>query len=196
MTAQRIWDEIESPLLAAKLGVVSTPRAFDVALLREPIVSELMASLSTEREVKAVASRLCQLLSETTDARYCHQHDLAIAVYLRVLDVCAPEHALAPALLALRLLNLWWGKAMAKRIASAPNRAIPFSRKDFVIPASGQVFVRSVITQVSPPVPRSEMTARSRVRGVFVARTDAGRELQELSASPFRIRVQSTGTTG
>lgn len=196
MIAQRIWDEIEGQLLAATLGVVSTPRAFDAAMLQHPIVSELMANLSSESDVEAVVKRLQQLLSEPTDARYCHQHDLAIAVYLRALDICAPEHALAPAHLALTQRNLWWGKAMAKRIAGAPNRAIPFSREDFVIPvSSGQVFISSVITQASPPLPRLEMTARSLVPGLFVARTDAGRESREFSTSPLQIRTQSSVAT-
>lgn len=200
MIAQRIWDEIESQFFAATLGVVSTPRAFDEAMLQHSIVSELMANLSSESDVEAVAKRLQRLLNEPSDVRYCHQHDLAIAVYLRALDICAPEHALAPANLALTQRNLWWGKAMAKRIAGAPNRGIPFSWKDFEFPVSSRqvrVFVRSVKTQASPPLPISEMPVRSPEPGLLVAHhtTDAGGEFQDFSIVPLRIRTQSSVAT-
>lgn len=195
MIAQRIWDEIESQLFAATLGVVSTPRAFDAAMLQHPTVSELMANLSSESDVEAVAKRLEQLLNEPSDVRYCHQHDLAIAVYLRALDICAPEHVLVPASFALMQRNLWWGKAMAKRIAGMPNRAIPFSWKDFEFPVSSkqaQVFVRSVKTQASPSLPTPEKPVRSPEPCSLVAYTDAGGEFQEFSIVPLRIRTQSS----
>jgi hypothetical protein len=193
MIVARIWREIESPLLAASLGVVSTPRTFDAAMLKQPIVIELLARLSSERRAaEEVARKLEQLLTQPTDARYCHQHDLAIAIYLRVLDICAPDHALPPALLALRQTNLWWARAMAMRIASVPNRGIPSLREDFAIPISGKVLIFSSSTEAQPFTLIPQLTARPRVHGVFACHTDAGHDVQGFSISPPRIDLRSS----
>ena len=192
MIIRRIWDEIESPHLAASLGVVSTPRAFDAAILQHPIVVQLMAHLSSRSDVEEVAHRLGQLLTEATDVRYCHQHDLAIAIYLRTLDICAPNQTMPAALLALKQPNLWWARAMAMRIVSAPNRGIPSSRGDFTVPIGGRVFIVSENAQATPFLPTAQFTVRPRVSGVFASHTDAGRETQEFSLSPQRIGFRSS----
>jgi hypothetical protein len=193
MMAWPFWSDIEGPLLAASLGVVSTPRAFDAAMLKQPIVIELLARLSSERRAaKEVARRLQLLLAEPTDPRYCHQHDLAIAIYLRALDICAPDDSLPPALLALKQTNLWWARAMAMRIATAPNRGIPSQREDAAVTINGQVVIFTATTQAQPFIPIPQLTFGPHLHGDFVFRTDAGFNVEEFSIASLWIELQSS----
>jgi hypothetical protein len=122
MPIQDIQNEIESPIFEAQLGIVSTPRSFDQALYKNPSFRRLLSALSSEEDAAALSNRLAQLIDHPSDPNYCHPFDLQIGVYLRALDLRAPERAYENASRATTKPNLWWGRAMSMRVLAEPNR--------------------------------------------------------------------------
>lgn len=116
MIPNQIWTEIEGPLFAATIGVVSTPRAYRDALKMQRVVTVLAALLSSHDNQTALIARLTHLLTQSTDIRYCHPHDLAIGTYLATLANFSIALATEPARLASSIPNLWWGKLIAAEI--------------------------------------------------------------------------------
>jgi hypothetical protein len=89
-------------------------RARSVA--EHPAAVRLFRCVSTEQDKEALARRALQLVGEETDPNYQHPYDIALAVYLRILDIVAPAAALDVASASLRVANLWWALPIAKRV--------------------------------------------------------------------------------
>lgn len=193
MIPSRIWTEIEDPLFGASLGVVSTPRAFDDGLMRQPVFRDLLGALTNREDAQLVADRVFRLISERSDQRYCHPRDLPIGVYLRALDIAAPDHALWPARLALDLPNLWWGNVMARRIATAPNRTVTSSRAVSPISVDGIVWTANTKT-TTVPLPTAEVKVRPEVLGKLTTSTNSGQISGTVQGGRFHVRSATTAT--
>ena len=187
-----MFTEIESPLFAATLGVVSTPRAFDSALLRQPVVLDLIRRLTAGEDPGPVLERIDRLLREPSDARFCHPRDLAVGIYLRVLEVCAPDTALAPAKLALALPNLWWGKVMATRVEypRPSTLSIPVSYT-----VQGQGIVRhSQTNKASRLQPTAWLKSLSDLVGKTRMRSNSSSSLSQLNPTQLRTNYTNAAT--
>lgn len=193
MIPGNLWQEIESRQFSVMLGVVSTPRAFDEALKQQPAVTALAKCLISPADIDSLEQRALALLQIPSNPRYCHPNDLAIAVYLRLLDIYAPDAASQPAKSALTLPNLWWARAMAMRIAASPNRTIPSTRVELVAVTENGFARQSRRTNASISLPPPELVARSRFIGkvITTANSTAGANMAQVNTSPMRVTRDS-----
>lgn len=196
MISDWIWSAVEDPAFTASLGVVSTPRAFDAALLRQPPVLQLFSSLAGLEDANAVTARIQRLLKDpSNDQRYCHPHDLSIAVYLRALDIiCEPPVAAEAADSVLRFPNLWWARAMALRVVADPAKRIPVVRQRYQL-----VDARAgVVCEVRASSPRYTVSTRMVWQPAVTAKlqtiTDSPSRFVDLSPAPAAIRTFAVGT--
>ena len=193
MINESVWHEIEGPLLRAVLGVVSTPRAFDAALFKVAPVSRLLGELDDRESCEKVQKRLLLLLGGDADPRYCHPHDLAIAIYLRALDICAPELAFPPARQILAHRNLWWARAMALRLLAEPQREIRTQSHRFSFPGCGPAVLRYEHVGGSPLPSAAEMRSPATVSARQATVTDSGSFQAALDIGPLHIRSRPPG---
>ena len=196
MIPNRIWSAVEDPIFSASLGVVSTPRAFDTALLRQPPVLELFSSLAGPEDASAVAARIQQLLKDpSNDERYCHPYDLPIAVYLRALDIiCEPPVAAEAADSILRFSNLWWARATALRMAANPTKRIPVLRQHYQLGVSPAGVVREVHASSPLYAVSTRMAWQPAVTAKLRITTDSPSPSVDLSPAPATIRAFVVGT--
>jgi hypothetical protein len=122
MRLEDIWPEIEGPQLAARVGVVSTPRSLERALAAEPNVRQLVGALAKPTNRRLLYDRFLVLLHTPTDERFAHPQDLALATYLRLLDIVNPDLGEMGAATALTRPNLWWTRAFAASILAQAAR--------------------------------------------------------------------------
>ena len=111
---------IEGPEFATEFGVVASRRQFDREILRDERVRALLTKLYADKSAQeCVASRLQFLSSLRVDIRFTHPYDIAIAIYLRTLDIVATEiaEALAPTVAALP--NVWWSRPLTISLLSS-----------------------------------------------------------------------------
>lgn len=190
MIPDRIWSAVEDPTFSASLGVVSTPRAFEAALLRRPPVLELFSLLACPEDASAVAARIQHLLTDpSNDERYCHPYDLPIAVYLRVLDICESYVAAEAADSILQFPNLWWARAMALRVAAYPAKRIPVLRQRYHL-AGPPAGVAWEVHASGPPYPvSSRITWQAAVTAKLRTPTESSNRSVDLSPEPAPIRV-------
>jgi hypothetical protein len=192
MIPQAVIAEVESPRFAALLGVVSTLNRFTWAMMQQPAVKTLCSLLTTQADVQHVVARVSDLIQEANDPRYGHPHDLPIAIYLSVLDTCAPDAARRPSELALATRNLWWGKLVAQRVVSAPNRTIPAVTTNFSIPIDGIFIRRSSKSFAFKPSPVVEVITYCNTHAtVQTQNAMADESLSELVRAGARIRHYS-----
>jgi hypothetical protein len=190
---------IESPRFAARLGVVSTPAAFEAAALKVGTISNLVTALSSGSSPEPVVARLDRLLRLETDQRYCHPKDLAIGIYFLVLGRSVPRAAIAPARLAFELPNLWWGRVMAMRFAASesstdsgfttlsdvsPHHAQPRAKlrtisSDITLLGETPVFIEAKIETRANPGRSSLALTMNKVHPLFDTRNSAKNELLE-----------------
>ena len=122
MTIAALFSQIESSIFHARLGVVSTPRAFDSALFSIAEVQALTTLVNEPGKEELLFNRIGVLLADPEDnANFVHPHDMPIAVYLRILDVLSSDFALIAAERLAQKKNLWWTRAMALRVLSEPK---------------------------------------------------------------------------
>jgi hypothetical protein len=189
--AQAIFAEIESTIFSAKLGVVSTPDALTAAMLEQPAVAQLTETATLLTDAKHIAARAIDLIQQQFDPQYCHPHDLAVAVYLRVLDICAPDEASRPAQVALTVANSWWARLMALRIAASPNRTIPVVTMKVVTPFAGLAVTRYATTLKGKPTPPKELTLCTKAGTVEVQNSFVNEQSSQVVRSQARIRNYS-----
>ena len=193
MIPDRIWTAIEDTTFTASLGVVSTPRAFDAAISRQPPVIELLSLMEDSDNSMQVLTRVRQLLETPEDARYCHPFDLPVAIYIRALDICNPQLAADAAEIALQLPNLWWSRAMALRVTSLPARRIPVQWEKHVLATFDPVILR----EERAPSPGYSfpmyITWKPAVQATFGIATDAANRQVDLSPSQALVRVRALG---
>lgn len=125
MISDALFRSIEDPAFTSSIGVVSTPRALDKAMLEQLPVRQLLACLSDPENRRELLARVTRLIAAAHDARYCHPYDLAIAIYLRTLDVCDPSLAIKAADDVLQHPNFWWARTFALPLMAEPNLRIP-----------------------------------------------------------------------
>lgn len=173
-------NDIESVRLAAELGVVSTPRAFDEALFSLPSVRELADGVSRGWYSQATEARALELLRVAHDGAYCHPHDLPVAVYLRVLDLYAPLRAHRVAAAAAEYENTWWTRAMTRRTLAHANRknAVASNELAQVVHSEG-ITVIMVASRAHNSPPRDIIATGGRRDCVFIgtSRDSADAEL-------------------
>jgi hypothetical protein len=116
MTFEETLRELETPRLAARLGVVSTPRSLERAIASESSVRRLLGMLSSPNNRRRLYGHLMQLLNQPSDDRFAHPMDLALAVYIRLLDIADPELGEMAAVETRQRPNLWWTRALAATI--------------------------------------------------------------------------------
>ncbi len=122
MTIETLFSQIESPIFHARLGVVSTPRAFDSALFSITEVKELATLVNQFGKDELLFNRIGALLADPEDdVNFVHPHDMPIAVYLRILDVISSDFALVTAEQLAHRKNFWWTRAMVLRVLSEPK---------------------------------------------------------------------------
>jgi hypothetical protein len=150
MIPSSIWDTIESSRFTAEIGVVSTPRSFVAAIEKHAIIIELLSKLNESSCRQDVFKRLIFLLDKPADRRYCHPNDLAMAIYLRVLEISDPQLAIDAADLTLATPSLWWARSIAQHIVSVPERRVPVERFQVRIGSDELQFVRTERATSSP----------------------------------------------
>ena len=116
MISRELLERAESIQFATELNVVSSERLFESALRHHPLVTDLFGHLTDVESREQLAVRLADLLYRDIDPRYEHPHDVAIAVYLRLLDVSDPQLGGLAAATAVRQPNLWWARSVAMEI--------------------------------------------------------------------------------
>lgn len=116
MVPRHLLEQTESIQFATELNVVSSERLFESALRQHPVVSDICGHLTDEESREQLAVRLADLLYRDVDPRYEHPHDVAVAVYLRLLDVCDPQLGALAATTAVKQPNLWWARSVAMEI--------------------------------------------------------------------------------
>jgi len=188
MIPQTLFTEIEGPRLAAQLGVVSTLDRFTTAMMQHPAVAMIVNAVTSQDDVRQIVARVERLLQVHADPRYCHPQDLAIAVYLRILDVCAPDAAAELAARAREIRNLWWARLIAHRIGASPNRSIPTVTVTRLMPVTGMP-VRAIrtVSSTRPAAPRDIVLLSA--DGMMAAdNANADEELTELIRVGARIQ--------
>lgn len=194
MIPDSIWAAVEDSTFSASLGVVSTPRAFDAAFLRQRPVRDLLSLLTTPANLQAVATRIHELLHDPgNDARYCHPFDLPIAVYLRALDICEPGVAARAADAILRFTNLWWARAMALRVARQLERRTPVQRKQYRLVASHPEIVREERASSPPYLFPMEVGWQPAVQARSRVNTDSQNQPVDFYPVPAPVRVHTVG---
>lgn len=116
-----LYSGIESPTFVATVGVVSTTAGFERAISRDPRVRQLLGLASQPEALVSLAERIRALAAEIPEAGFAHSQDIAIAVYLRVLDLANASLAVDAARELVDRADLWWARRTAKRIAGGVN---------------------------------------------------------------------------
>ncbi len=126
MISPELLATIEGPLFSLELGIVDSPKSFDEALFKTVGARKLAEQITSEAEERLVRDRALSLLDcEDNDERFRHPFDLAIAVYIRILDVVESSWVFDLSKLAAQRRNLWWSRAMAMRVLQEPHGETP-----------------------------------------------------------------------
>jgi hypothetical protein len=187
MIPEKIFETIEDPVYGLKMGLVSTIRLFDEALGEEESARTLRKLLDNPQNREILVDRLMQLLNAENDTQYAHPYDLAIGVYLRLLEKCDFEMAIEPARRAFALDTLWWGRAFAISILNAAmeqtsDAEVVLSLKESQItnliePAvpvvSGCVSEKSIASTDGDTEDVTEVTQPARMPRRSIARTES-----------------------
>jgi hypothetical protein len=194
MTLEEAWRVVESPRIAAQLGVVSTPRALERALASEPTIRRLLGLLARPHNRRRLYDHFLEILGAPNDQRFAHPLDLALAIYVRLLDIVDPSIAEAAASAALRLPNLWWTRAFAISILAQSARRTKVVRTQQISePAS-----RTVVTADSSSVPEDAgiLAWSPNVATKLNAHTSASVAESALIAIRERVHVSIRGGPG
>ncbi len=115
MNLERIFDQIESIEFAANVHVAGSRNSFMATIITDRRTVDLFKAIEEDESICVVqiANRISSLCELEMPAQYLHTFDVALAVYLRVLDVTKQELAEAVAPYMADLPNLWWGKSLA-----------------------------------------------------------------------------------
>ena len=111
---------IESPAFFARLNVVSGYAQFVRALGAQPEVRELRDGVNSSEDASELLHRISWLASPPDDPAYENPHDVALAVYLWVLNANAPlvGRVAADTILA---KPGWWARKVAEKVVADTN---------------------------------------------------------------------------
>lgn len=120
MIDPQVFTAVESAAKAVALGSAGSRRRFDAAVLNDPDVRAVMQEVrGSGASAVQVANRLRTLADLPGNVEYQHPHDVAIAAYLRILDVLRPDLAESVAPRVAGLSNVWWPRPLALRLLEA-----------------------------------------------------------------------------
>ena len=117
-----IFREIECVEFAWKLGLTGSRQRAMQALVRAPQAVALLNALKGD-EIAAyeVANRVLALAHDDNDPQYTHPSDVAIAAYMRALDILFPNLAAAIGpVVDSQCQNLWWAAPIVERTLRTP----------------------------------------------------------------------------
>ena len=117
---------------------------------------QLLARLSELESRRQLLDRVTQLVAVPHDARYCHHHDLAIAIYLRALDLYDPSTAIKAADAVLQHPNFWWARSFALPLMTEPNLRTPVQVTEYT-PDQTRTISRHDNATSTPLVAASEL---------------------------------------
>ena len=107
----------ESHETAAGVGVASGSSMFHTAVSELPVTGDLLAQgRNDDRNERAIASRIADLVQEHIDLRYRHPHDIPLAIYLYVLYQLNREVSRIAAHAVLETPNCSWAGRVAHGI--------------------------------------------------------------------------------
>lgn len=113
-----ILDRVESHEVAAQVGLASSLHDAVAAVRRIPEARELSIACEEFGGIEAVLRRLERLARTEVDLRYEHPYDVAMLIYLDVLNEKKPALAVAAAGTVLRARSVWWAGHMSARLVS------------------------------------------------------------------------------
>jgi len=112
---EKLFTDIEAAKTAALVNVVSGWRSFVRALVQLDAVRELATEArSNETVASHVLMRLVGLSQLKVDPRYENPNDVAMAAYLQVLSLTAPELYASAIDAVLSAQNCWWATQLAQ----------------------------------------------------------------------------------
>lgn len=181
MSLLKLLKSIESPEFVAQVGVVSTQHAFESAIARHPWAQELLGLARGSASARVVYGRMMALLQTPVDPSFSHPYDVAIAVYLRVVDIVAPLLAVDAAREVLAVRNAWWARRLAERIAAAAPETAVVSEHLVFIP--GPVRASAATGAYSATMPSRNLADI----GVVSARTDVAAKGSHTTSSGHAV---------
>jgi hypothetical protein len=121
-----IFERIESPTFSAIINVASGYRQLLKAIAGEPEFVDLtkwamQSSQDGESNPMQLYSRIDRLASEVQDEQSENPHDIAMAVYLLVLNEVAPRVASLAANSICACKNCWWAHQIARALRPADS---------------------------------------------------------------------------
>lgn len=125
-----VCHDIESLNFIAKVGVASSFRRFDSAVAGQPEASRLLSLMRGNQELAALRDHLYALLRVAPEPGFAHPHDIAIAVYLRTIDIVDGVEALNISREVMRGTGLWWAVKLAEMLLEGSATATVRSRVD------------------------------------------------------------------
>ena len=126
------------------MSCASSRKRFRRGILRHTTVKELLGLAMADAAVQEqVASRLGLLCAIDSDVYFQHPQDVAIATYLRILDIAAPDFAESLAPLVARLPNTWWARPLAAQLLNLRRTKAASTNEQALRP-----LFRSVVRQV------------------------------------------------
>jgi hypothetical protein len=115
---KEVMDRVESRAYSATLGVASGYRGFLWAMLQHPDTACLIDQMKTSQDLQQVLLRILVLASQKIDPEYEHPHDIAVAVYLRVLSLKDLEASQVAAVFVQQTPQFWWAQRVAAHLLS------------------------------------------------------------------------------
>lgn len=119
MTVGDLFEEIEGVELAVDLGAVSSLEHFRVEIRHTEPADRLFRLLEDKKVQLTVVNRVRRLARRGIDPRYVNPLDIALAIYLDVLEIHSPGLAKVGAATVVRAPNLLWAGPIARQILEA-----------------------------------------------------------------------------
>lgn len=119
MTLTRIFDEIESSEFAGTMNVASGLRIVAKTARSHPLVGRLIADLPPRGGAEVILARLLEVTERAVDPRFENPYDVALMLYLLLLERMSPPLAQVAAAEVLQVPGMWWAGKVAAGVAGA-----------------------------------------------------------------------------
>ena len=137
MNWQEALSHIESPVLDAKLNMVSSTSTFLRAARKESAVQKTLQSMQESGERREeVLGRICDLAMLETDPRYENPNDTPLAILLWLTCYTEPDFARLAANLVERSPRCWYAHKVAHQITN-PHQVVTSITRTVGQPTSG-----------------------------------------------------------
>ena len=114
-----IWEairEIEGLPFSTRLNIATDSRMFFRIANGEPAVRDCWKEMEKSENAETIFSRVGDLSRQLTDIRYENSSDVALAVYLWLLNAKKPSFAMLAAQTVSQLPRCWWAETTADQI--------------------------------------------------------------------------------